>query len=134
MLRSADYRPGARSLTELFRDLFDQSVETVRDETRLARAEMGEKLAQASNALVSLAVALVLAIGAVVMMLFAASAALALIWPTWLATLVVGAVALLLALILALAARSKLRARNFIPHRTIHSVRADARMAKENLS
>ncbi|MGE3936366.1 MAG: phage holin family protein [Rhodospirillaceae bacterium] len=134
MLRDPEHRPGTRSLTELFRDLFDQCVEMVRDEARLARAEMSENAAQASNAFVVLAVALVIGIGAVVMLLFAATAALSLVWPSWAAALAVGAGALVMTLVMGLVARWKLRATALFPHRTVRSVRTDAQMAKERIA
>lgn len=122
-----------KSLPQLMRELVDQVSRMLRHEIDLARAEAGQKASQASSGATMLAVALVLGLGAVVTLLFAAVAALNLVMDAWLAALIVGGVAALIAAMLALKGRSNLKARNLMPSRTIETVRSDARFAKEKV-
>lgn len=120
-----------RSITELFRDLVEQASKMIRHEVGLARAEMMEKAGQASSGATMLAMALIFGIGAVVVLLGAAVIALSNVVAPWLAALIVGVIAALLAWAMAEKGKSDLRARNLIPNRTIESVRADTGLAKE---
>ncbi len=90
-----------KSLRELMRELVEQVSRMLRHEIDLARAEVGEKASQASSGAMMLAVALVLGLGAVVILLIAAVAALNTVVEAWLAALIVGGVAALVAAALA---------------------------------
>lgn len=122
-----------KSLRDLMRDLVEQVSRMLRHEVDLARAEVGEKASQASNGAAMLAAALAVGIGAVVVLLFSAVAALSAVVDAWLAALIVGATAALFAAMLASKGRSNLKAGNLMPSRTMDSVRHDARFAKEKL-
>ena len=122
-----------KSLTTLLRDLAGQVSELVRHEIHLARAEMTEKVQQAGNGVGYLAFALILGIAALTILLQAAAAGLAEVLEPWLAALIVGGLAALVAFALASKGRSNLKARNLRPDRTIESVRDDARFAKEKV-
>lgn len=120
-----------RSTSALLGDLVSHGVELFRKEIQLFRAEINEKTRQASSAGVMLACALVLGLvgliylaGAAVLGLVAAGLA-----PVW-AVLIVGVVLVLIALVLALSGKSRLRASNLAPNRTVDSLSRDARLAK----
>lgn len=122
-----------KPVTELMRDLVNQVSNLVRHEIQLARAEMGEKANQATNAVVMLCVALALGIGAIVILLLSAVAALGEILAVWLSALLVGAAAALVAAGLASMGMSRLKARNLMPDRTIESMREETHYAKEKV-
>ncbi|MEQ9639900.1 MAG: phage holin family protein [Alphaproteobacteria bacterium] len=124
---------GDRSLPELMRDLIEQVGNLVRDEVRLARAETSEKLNIVKAAAGLLAGALAFAIGGIVIVLFAAAAALGQYMDAWLASLIVGVAALAVAAILVSVAKSQMTARELAPSRTAQSVRTDAQFLKEKV-
>lgn len=123
-----------KPLSELMRDLVDQVSTLIRHEIRLARAEMGEKASQAGSGVSSLAMALMFGIGAVVVLLLSAVAALENVVAPWLSALIVGAVAALVAFALAAKGKSDLRARNLMPERTMGSIRGDTHYVREKAS
>lgn len=120
-----------RSFPDLVRDLVNQVSDLFRHEIALARADVGDRVSQAAGGVGILAAALVVGVGAMVILLLAAVEGLDHVWPRWLAALVVGVVAAIVAAVLAAAGRSSLRARSLVPQRTISSVKEDARYAKE---
>lgn len=119
-----------KPISDLVRDLVGQVSSLIRHEIQLARAEMGEKASQAESGITMLAFALVLGLGAVVILLFGAVDALSMKMAPWLAALIVGGVTALVALILLAKGKSNLKARNLMPTRTIDSMRDDARYAQ----
>lgn len=119
-----------KPISDLVRDLVGQVSRLIRHEIQLARAEVGEKASQAESGITMLAFALVLGLGAVVILLFGAVDALSMKMAPWLAALIVGGVAALVALILMAKGKSNLKARNLMPKRTIESMRDDARYAQ----
>lgn len=123
-----------RSTPSLIGDLIGHVTELFRKEIMLARAELNEKTSQVTNAGGMLAGALVF--GIVGLIFLAGTVALALIaaglGPVW-AALIVGGALTLLAVIMAMAGKSKLKPANLAPSRTVHSVQRDATMAKERV-
>ncbi len=100
----------------------------------MARAELGDKVSQAGSGVGKLAFALVLGLGAVVILLLAAVEGLSEDYPRWLAALIVGGAAAIAAGLFASWGRSDLKAKNLVPTRTIESVKEDARFAKEKVT
>lgn len=123
-----------KSFSVLLRDLLNQVSGIVRDEARLARAEISEKLSQAGSGAVLLGLALVMAIGAVVILLVSAVVALQAAVATWLAALIVGVAAAVLAAGFAAKGMSNLKARNLMPARTRNAVVTDAHFVREKIS
>lgn len=123
-----------RSTPSLIGDLIGHVTELFRKELMLARAELNEKTSQVTSAGGILAGALVF--GIVGLIFLAGTLTLALIAaglsPVW-AALIVGGVLTLLAVIMAMSGKSKLKPANLAPNRTVHSVQQDAKMAKERV-
>jgi hypothetical protein len=120
-----------RTIGALIRDLMHELTLLVRNEAELARAEISEKVSQAGFGVASLAIAAVVLLGGFIILLHAAVYGLALVWPQWLAALVIGGAVTLIGLLLLLAARRKLRPQNLAPRRTTESIRKDQAIAQE---
>jgi uncharacterized membrane protein YqjE len=120
-----------KSLGTLMRDLLQQLSTLVRDEIQLARAEMTEKTNQVAAGAGMLGAALAFGIGAIVILLLALVLVLDAVMQAWLAALLVGIAAAVVAMLLMNAGRSKMKARNLAPNRTIDSVRRDGQLARE---
>lgn len=100
--------------------------ELVRDEVRLARAEMAGKAKRAGVGAGMLGGAGLLALYGVGVLLAAAVLGLAVALPAWLAGLVVGVVVLAVAGVLAIVGRNRItEATPPVPERTLTSVRMD---------
>lgn len=121
-----------RSLGDLVGTLGRDVVRLVRQEIQLARAEADESLKKAIAALVTIGVALAIALAGLVILLLAAVTALDNIWPAWVASLVVGGVAIVIAGILAKSGQSKLRTTSLAPRRTRESLEHDREMVREH--
>ena len=120
-----------KSLGTLMRDLLQQLSTLVRDEIQLARAEMTEKTNQVAAGAGMVGAALAFGIGAIVILLLALVLVLDAVMQAWLAALLVGIAAAVVAMLLMNAGRSKMKARNLAPNRTIDSVRRDGQLARE---
>jgi hypothetical protein len=132
--REEKVREGARAMRSLashFADLTREVSTLVRDETALARAEISEDIAQIKRGSTSLAIGGALAYAGVLFLLGAATAALALIWPLWLAALVVGLAALIIGGVAALVGRQQTKPANLKLERTMESGRSIGRTARE---
>ena len=70
---------------------------------------------------------------ALLILLLAAVAGLSEVMPAWAASLIVGGAVAVVAVILLLAGRSRLKAKTLVPDRTLASVSDDVRMAREHL-
>lgn len=106
----------------------------IRKEIQLLRAEMGEKLNQATTAVGLLAAAAIMALVALNVLAAALVAALAEagLGGGW-AALIVGAVIAIVALMMAKKGANDLKASSLTPNRTISSVRKDAEVARESV-
>ncbi len=130
---SENVRSG-RTVTDLFGDLSRQVSALFRNEVRLARAELSERMGAAGGAVAMLAAGAVLAVAALIVLLFALV--------TWLveafevspalAALIVGVVVALVAYGLVRVGLSRLKARNLAPRRTVEQLSRDAAVAKES--
>ena len=79
-----------RPFAEIFRDIVSHIAEIVRAEIRLATLELKDDVASLKMAAIAIAVGAILAGYGVVFILLSAVAALAVVWPPWLAALAVG--------------------------------------------
>ncbi|WP_208322828.1 phage holin family protein [Mumia sp. ZJ1417] len=123
--------PQARSdesIADLVRDLSEQTSRLVRDEMRLAQAELKQKGARAGAGLGGFGAAGLLALYG-----FAAIiAALALVMDVWLAALIVAVVLFVIAAILAVVGKKQLqKATPPVPEHTVENVKADIAEVKE---
>jgi uncharacterized membrane protein YqjE len=124
--------PDQVSTGELVKRLSTQVTELVRGELELARTELAEKGKRAGKGAGLAGAGGVVALYGVGALIAAAVAALALVWPVWLAALVVGIVVLAVAGVLALAGRSQLKqAVPPAPEQATRGVREDVEVVKE---
>lgn len=122
-----------KSTPELVRQLTDQVSRLVRDEMKLARAEVqakGKRLGAGAGMYAGAGFVVLYALG---VLLAAAVAGLAVVVPVWLAALIVGAALLLLAGLLALIGRRNVaRGTPPVPEEAIASVKRDIETVKES--
>lgn len=119
-------QPHQPSTAELVKQAGEQVTRLIRDELRLFRAEMAAKRKRMAMGAGMLGVAGLLALYGLAAAVATAIIALAIVWPAWLAALVVTAAILLVAGVLALAGRGSLkRATPPMPEETTASVKAD---------
>lgn len=121
-----------RSIPDLLNDLVGQMSALFRNEVQLVRAEASEKVHQATNAVVYLAVGGVLLFAALLALLGAIVAWLVIlgIEVQW-STLIVAAVVALIGYILLRKGMNDMKARNLTPNRTVAQIQNDARTARE---
>jgi hypothetical protein len=123
-----------RSLPELFGNLVSQLSTLFRKEVQLARAEMGEKVGQATGSVALLAAGGVLLLAALIILLeavvaFVASFGVPVPW----ARLIVAVVVALVGYALVRSGMSGLKASNLVPNRTVEQLSRDAAVAKEQV-
>ncbi len=122
------------SAGELVKQVTEQLSRLVRDELRLARAEVTEKGKQAGLGAGLLGGGGVVALYGVGALLFAIGLGLAEVMPGWLAALIVAVVLFIVAGVLALLGRSHVsRATPPMPEETVRSVKADVDEIKERV-
>ncbi|HZN17550.1 MAG TPA: phage holin family protein [Micromonosporaceae bacterium] len=118
--------PAEQSTAELIQRASEQITRLVRDELRLARAELSDKGRTAGIGLGLLGGGGVVAMYGVAALLTALVLGLAEAMPAWVAALLVGAVLLAVAGVLALVGRGRVReAAPPVPEETVASVRRD---------
>ncbi|WP_375422933.1 phage holin family protein [uncultured Friedmanniella sp.] len=122
------------SLGELVGSISTDLTRLVRDEMRLAQAEVADKAKKAGVGVGAFGAAGVLALYGIGVLLAAAVLALALVLPGWLAALIVGVVVLLVAGVAALVGKKKVNeAAPPVPTRTVASVKTDVAEIKESI-
>jgi uncharacterized membrane protein YqjE len=121
-----------RSISDLLQQLTEQTTRLAQKEIELAKAEMaikGKRLGVGAGAFSAAGLLAVLALGALTA---AAILALATAVEDWLAALIVAAVYLLVAGVLSLLGRSKVReATPPVPEQTTESVKEDLELTRE---
>jgi drug/metabolite transporter (DMT)-like permease len=123
-----------RSVTELLGDLASQVSALFRKEIQLARAEVGEKIGEAGSSVGFLAAGGIMALAALIVLLFALVAGLVEMGlEAWLAGLIVGVVVALAGYALLRTGLSRLKASNLTPRRTAEQLSRDAAAAKETV-
>lgn len=126
--------PADRSLGDLVSSVSTDLSRLVRDEMRLAQAEVTAKAKKAGVGVGAFGAAGVLALYAFGVLLAAAVLALALVLPGWLAALIVGVVVLLVAGVAALIGKNKVdEATPPVPTRAVASVKTDVAEIKETI-
>lgn len=127
------YIPPERSLGGLFTELTQETTTLFRQEIQLAKSEMTEKVRKAGAGIVTIAIGAVLALVAFQALVASAICGLALALPWWLSALIVGVVLMLLGAAAAMRGLSALRRERLAPRRTIESLRANTRWAREQM-
>jgi hypothetical protein len=123
-----------RTIPEIVTDLVAQFPVLVRQEARLARAEISEKVSRVGMGLAFLVVGAVLMMPALVVLLEAAVAILeASGFEPVAATLMAGGVTLLIGVILLIVGINRIRVSQLVPERTIRQIQEDASMVKQQV-
>jgi len=121
-----------RSIPVIVTELLTHLATLVRKEGELARAEVAENITQAGRGFTLVVVGAVLLVPALVILLQAATAAMAENGYTPAsAALIVGGATLIIGLILLAAGSSRLKAKNLLPNKTIHQLQHDAAVAQQ---
>ena len=105
----------------------------VRGEVRLARAELDQKLDQVVMAAIWLVGGALVAFAGLVVILQGVAAALALVLPTWAASLIVGVLIVVAGALLARSGLAMLSLKTLTPDRMASSLQKDIRVVKEHL-
>lgn len=123
-----------KSIPDLFTDTIEHLSTLFRKEVQLAKTEASEKVQQATNALIYIAIGGVLALAALIVLLFAIAAFLvaAGLEEQW-SLLIVGGVVALIGLGVLWKGMNDLKATNLKPNRTVNQLSADVRTAKEQV-
>jgi uncharacterized membrane protein YqjE len=122
--------PPPPDLATLFGELREETRILVGHEIELAKAELDEAKGHLIKGVVGYVAAGVLAVFAVVLLSIAAAWALAETMPAWAAFLVVGGVWLVIALGAFTVGRTAIRRFDPVPHRTITTLKEDARWVR----
>ena len=123
---------GDRTIAELVHDLSEQLSTLVRDEIRLAKAELSEKGKRAGIGAGLFGGAGLVSVYGVGALLFAAGLGLAKVVDAWLAALIVAVALFLIAGVLALVGRGQVRqAVPPVPEQAVQSVKTDVETVKE---
>lgn len=123
-----------KSLKELLSDLTTSTTTLFRQEIQLARAETSEKVTQVVVAIGSIAGGAILALAALIVLLQALVIGITEAGvPAGWAALIVGVVVAVIAYVLIHKGTSDLKASNLAPERTLHAVRRDAQVVKEQV-
>jgi hypothetical protein len=121
-----------RTISALLGNALSQFAKLFQNEVDLAKAELGEKVQQVGGAVVLFAAGAILVVPALVMALFALSAALiAAGWSQPISYLISAVVAAVLAGIFFAVGMNRLDARNLAPRETIRQLEKDKDTVKE---
>ena len=120
-----------RSLPELLKQLSQETTQLLKQEIELAKAEVGEKGRQAGKGAGLLGGAGVIGLGAVGALTACFILALNAVMPAWLAALIVAVVYGVVAAILAMQGRNRIRqATPPVPEQTVETLKEDVQWAK----
>ncbi|HUC09168.1 MAG TPA: phage holin family protein [Stellaceae bacterium] len=122
-----------RPLGALLSSLTDDLSRLIRLEIALFKREMAVKARQFGLGAVLAAIGAVLAFTAWLAIFAAAVIALTIIWPAWLAAVVLGAVTLAVGGLLLFLGIRRLQAQRLVPQRTLGTLREDGAWIKERI-
>jgi len=132
--RAASDDPSDKSIGELFRSMSEDLSALVRDEIRLAQAEVGQKAKKAGIGIGAFGGAGVVALYGLGVLIAAAVLGLSNVVSPWLAALIVGVVLFIVAGVAALVGKKQLsQAAPPVPTETIASVKTDVAEIKESI-
>ena len=134
-LNTPDRSDSKPSLGALFSSLSEQLSQLIRDEVRLAKAELSQKAKHYGTAAAMLGAAALVGFFGVAALVTTAILALAEVLEPWLAALIVAVVLLLVAALLAMAGKKAgERGGSPVPERAQVNVKRDVEAVKEGLS
>ncbi len=121
---------GERPLGEIVQAVMRDLGEVIRGEARLAKAEMSEKVSQASKSGVWFGGAALCGVMGFAALVFAAISALSMFVSAWAAALIVGVFLFCIAGAMFLGGRAKLKLLTPVPERTVQTLKDDVEWAK----
>jgi hypothetical protein len=131
MAHAAPEPTGDKSISQLLKDLAEETTTLVREEVELAKAELSQKAKNAGAGAGMFGAAAVLALGAFGAFTACLIAALAIVIPLTVAALIVAVVYAGIAAILALRGRDRVKeATPLVPTETVESVKEDVEWLK----
>ena len=122
-----------RPFAALLNALIDDVRRLIRLEFALFKQEMAGNARRLSVGLVAIAVGGVLAFTAWLAIFSAAVIALTIVWPAWLAALVLGAATLMVGGLVLYFGIRRIRAETMVPQRTINTLREDSVWIRERV-
>ncbi len=122
-----------RPFAALLNALIDDVRRLIRLEFALFKQEMAGNARRLSVGLVAIAVGGVLAFTAWLAIFSAAVIALTIVWPAWLAALVLGAATLMVGGLVLYFGIRRIRAKTMVPQRTINTLREDSVWIRERV-
>jgi hypothetical protein len=123
-----------RSLGDLFSELMSETSTLIRQEVALAQVEITDKATKAGKNVGYLVVGGAVGYAALLVLLAAGVAVLANFVPLWLSALIVAAVVGGAAYILINSALAELRKTDLAPHKTVESIKEDAKWLKDQVT
>ena len=123
---------GTHSIGEILGGLATDIQDLIRGEISLARAELNQKLERVILAAIWLVGGALLAFAGLVVVLQGVAAALALVLPTWAASLIVGVAIVVIGALLARFGLAMLSLKTLMPDRMTASLRKDAHVVKDH--
>jgi predicted phage tail protein len=123
-----------RSIADVLGDLFRDGSDLVRQEIELAKTEMRENVSRITRDGVGVAIGGALAFVGLLALVAAAILGLAEVMPAWAAALIVGGALALIGLVMVMANIRAIRETGLAPHKTMETLREDARMVKEKFA
>jgi uncharacterized membrane protein YqjE len=118
-------------MSAVLQDIVANIQEIFRSEFRLAKVEIREEAAKLVKSSIPLGIGILASLYAIGFLLLAAVHALSLVVDPWLASLIVGAAVLLIAVICINVGRSRLKQVKVVPEKTVQSVRENVQWARE---
>lgn len=123
----------SHGLGELLGNVATDISDLVRGEVRLARAELDQKLDRVIMAAIWLIGGALVAFAGLVVILQGVAALLALVLPTWVASLIVGILIVGIGALFARSGLAMLSLKSLIPNRLTSSLQKDANIVKEHV-
>jgi uncharacterized membrane protein YqjE len=124
---------GSHSLGEVLGNVATDIQDLVRGEVRLARAELDQKVDRVILAAIWLLGGALVAFAGLVVILQGVAAALALVLPTWAASLLVGVLIVVVGALFARSGLAMLSLKTLTPDRTASSLQKDVQVVKEHM-
>lgn len=124
---------GSHGLGELLGNVATDIGDLVRGEVRLARAELDQKLDRVIMAAIWLIGGALVAFAGLVVILQGVAAALALVLPTWAASLIVGILIVVVGAFFARSGLTMLSLKTLTPDRMASSLQKDVDLVKEHV-
>ncbi|MDW7772625.1 MAG: phage holin family protein [Desulfobulbaceae bacterium] len=121
-----------KSITVLLSDLTREITTLFKQEVRLVKIEMSEKIDQAESGVVWMIVGGALAYAGLLILLYAVVLGFSEVMAAWLSALIVAGVVMAIGLGIVGKGKAYLRARNLMPQKTVESLQRDKQVAQEH--